>query len=124
MDPNAALEELRRLIAQKYPDTEDVERIQLLIESLDEWLSKGGFLPASWDKQAHFDSQGLLHGAVGHAVAKKNPFEWEARSCPDGVWVDCLTWKNWAEKGPTTVALMSFRRANCVKPLTHEELNS
>jgi len=123
MDPDAALEELRRLLAQKYPDTEDMERIQLLFESLDEWLSKGSFLPKAWDKQAHFDSQGLLHGAAGYEIAKKNPLEWEARGNPDGFWVDYVTWKDWAEKGPTTVARMSFRRANCVKPLTHEELN-
>ena len=54
MDPNATLAELR-LAATGYwtvpPD--DVEAAALhvveLFEALDEWLSKGGFLPTVWE---------------------------------------------------------------------------
>jgi hypothetical protein len=41
MDPNTTLEELRELIANGFYDL-DVDRF----EALDQWLSRGGFLPA------------------------------------------------------------------------------
>ncbi len=54
MDPDANLEELRRLVAQRHGgglDEHDVLRLADLIESLDDWLSRGGFLPADWAKK-------------------------------------------------------------------------
>lgn len=42
MDPNAALEALRLAVRSD-------EDSQAAFEALDEWLSKGGFLPAAWD---------------------------------------------------------------------------
>lgn len=125
MDPNAALEELRRLLAQKYPDTRDLLRAQDLFKALDHWLSAKNFLPKSWEREeVHFDSNGHIHGLTGYAVVKKNPFEWEARGNPNGFWVDYVTWKDWAEKGDIWVTLMSFRRATTAKSITHEELNT
>lgn len=57
MDPNEALERLRRAVAELKTEaqwrheaalgdvvTEMVEKF----EALDEWLSKGGFLPTAW----------------------------------------------------------------------------
>lgn len=59
MDPNAALAEIRRLIDnlkfQIEPDTglvdlDDASELIDRFEGLDGWLSKGGFLPADWER--------------------------------------------------------------------------
>ena len=58
MDPNANLEELRELIAlnANRPDgardlrPDEVDRLCELVEALDDWLSKGGFLPSAWER--------------------------------------------------------------------------
>lgn len=54
MDPNANLEELRRLVRRKLYDNnltpdEDV-RLAELVEALDQWIAGGGFLPTAWAK--------------------------------------------------------------------------
>lgn len=56
MDPNANLEEIRELCSvigemqspldQHIIETSD--RLVELLEAMDEWLSKGGFLPDAW----------------------------------------------------------------------------
>jgi hypothetical protein len=56
MDPNETLKairdgivNLRDLMDQGYaPYPEDVQRLLSQAEALDEWLSKGGFLPKEW----------------------------------------------------------------------------
>ena len=56
MDPNANLEEQRRLVAQinkdrdeeKVPSEHDAYRLAELVEALDGWISRGGFLPRDW----------------------------------------------------------------------------
>jgi hypothetical protein len=60
MDPNATLEELRKLVARVHKDYEDpdgngvdqddADRLATLIESLDQWITKGGFLPKAWSR--------------------------------------------------------------------------
>ncbi len=55
MDPNATLEEMRMLSALVMDDSVDISEIDVetlaeLVISMDEWLSKGGFLPARWDR--------------------------------------------------------------------------
>jgi hypothetical protein len=65
MDPNANLEELRRLAAEilnmtveQMGETETGDlmaratRLAELIEALDGWLTKGGFLPSAWNATA------------------------------------------------------------------------
>jgi hypothetical protein len=55
MDPNAALEEMRS-IAQALVEADELDsdaltdalRLSELVQSLDEWLSKGNFLPSRW----------------------------------------------------------------------------
>jgi hypothetical protein len=52
MDPNANLEELRRL-AQSIvdgceADADDCIRVAELVLALDGWLNAGGFLPKAW----------------------------------------------------------------------------
>lgn len=53
MDPNAALAALREQAAAltadgDYADAQDVEAFVEQFQALDEWLSKGGFLPSAW----------------------------------------------------------------------------
>ena len=52
MDPTANLEEIRKLAAIQVHGVGLVEeqfmRLVDLIEALDGWLSKGGFLPVQW----------------------------------------------------------------------------
>ena len=56
MDPNACLAEIRQLIAESYRlDKTDeslspiaTDRLVELIEGLDQWISRGGFLPKQW----------------------------------------------------------------------------
>ena len=54
MDPNKALEDVRDIIA-RIEDTDDVlptfelaEQLAEIVGGLDEWLSRGGFLPDDW----------------------------------------------------------------------------
>lgn len=57
MDPNANLEEMRRLADQiiaadgcddaRIPPNA-AERLAELVQALDAWISKGGFLPRDW----------------------------------------------------------------------------
>lgn len=57
MDPTVVLEEIRKLIKQ-YNEVTAPEfnaahwayKLVGLIEGLDEWMSKGGFLPEQWVK--------------------------------------------------------------------------
>lgn len=56
MDPNAALEKIRDLLhtSTAYSERglnwwESAELIEQ-VESLDEWLSRGGFLPEAWQR--------------------------------------------------------------------------
>lgn len=57
MDPNAALVEIRDVIRKIRDDRTartldaflELENITTAAEALDEWLTKGGFLPAAWD---------------------------------------------------------------------------
>lgn len=53
MDPNAALAQIRELTdkASRYGELSDSETNLLvdLVEGLDGWLSKGGFLPEPWE---------------------------------------------------------------------------
>lgn len=56
MDPNMALKSIRKLARQIRDDLDvyghaqphEADRLAHLIESLDEWISHGGFLPLDW----------------------------------------------------------------------------
>jgi hypothetical protein len=55
MDPNIVLENIRSLVARIQDDPcssiqDDADSLASLIQSLDEWLMKGGFLPNEWAK--------------------------------------------------------------------------
>jgi hypothetical protein len=49
MDINATLQEIRGLIDSN--DELDRDRLAYLVEALDEWMSRGGFLPVEWKKK-------------------------------------------------------------------------
>lgn len=54
MDPNANLKEQRRIVTRIINGTasaSDVERLADLVEALDNWISRGGFLPDSWGRK-------------------------------------------------------------------------
>lgn len=61
MDPNANLKEMLELAAsiiEAYEDEDgngvdqdDANRLAELVEALDGWLSKGGFLPGRWERK-------------------------------------------------------------------------
>lgn len=52
MDPNAALAEIRSIIASFESDPDfDSGRLIDLVEALDGWMSKGGFAPFAWGKR-------------------------------------------------------------------------
>ena len=49
MDVNAKLQEIRELIAEAQSGCEiDTEHLVELIEALDTWISRGGYLPKAW----------------------------------------------------------------------------
>lgn len=54
MDPDDTLTQIRELIT-KYQtsaeemSTSDAAELVLLVDGLDEWLTKGGFLPTEWN---------------------------------------------------------------------------
>ncbi|MFO7902320.1 MAG: hypothetical protein R6U98_06660 [Pirellulaceae bacterium] len=54
MDPNANLEEQRKLVKKCFEAPEgltgqEVDRLCELFDALDEWVTSGGFLPNAWD---------------------------------------------------------------------------
>jgi hypothetical protein len=56
MDPNANLEEMREiaktiLSGEEYDTGYDAVRLAELVEALDEWITKGGFLPKAWSRK-------------------------------------------------------------------------
>jgi hypothetical protein len=61
MDPNATLDLMRKFATKIHTeyqdidgdgiDQDDAEYLASLIESLDRWLSRGGFLPKAWERE-------------------------------------------------------------------------
>jgi hypothetical protein len=55
VDPNTTLEEIRDIVCRKDDvlagngdAIDDLEALADLVDALDGWLSRGGFLPAAW----------------------------------------------------------------------------
>jgi hypothetical protein len=48
MDPDETLREIRELVTAQACYVPDPDRLAELVGALDEWLSKGGFLPEPW----------------------------------------------------------------------------
>lgn len=48
MDPNEALKRLRLMMDWDWSE-DDMDEVKELFNGLDEWISKGGFLPTSWN---------------------------------------------------------------------------
>lgn len=51
MDPDETLREMRAICSGANGDYDDAERLADLFRSLDNWITKGGFLPAAWRKK-------------------------------------------------------------------------
>lgn len=59
MDPNECLSRIRQVSARiqqtidagRMPDTHDAGTLASLATALDEWITRGGFLPAEWEKK-------------------------------------------------------------------------
>lgn len=49
MDPDAALANIRAIIASENADAWIDELVEA-IDALDQWISRGGFLPSAWQK--------------------------------------------------------------------------
>lgn len=51
MDPDETLRQLRDLFGEhdKDPTLSELRDAMDLFESLDDWLSRGGFLPSAWE---------------------------------------------------------------------------
>ncbi|BCP36387.1 hypothetical protein MINTMi198_17570 [Mycobacterium intracellulare M.i.198] len=52
MDPNEALQDIRNGLANYFANGIDVDLDHIFdrVEALDEWLSRGGFLPDAWQR--------------------------------------------------------------------------
>jgi len=92
MDPDAALAELRRLLrrgAEGDAVADVLPRIVELIEALDGWITRGGFLPAVWRDGAEVDAvrvAGIVDRALrpcGLAVARDSGGAWAVVSVDD-----------------------------------------
>jgi hypothetical protein len=62
MDPNSNLEEQLRLAADLVEiGSADAARLAELVLALDEWIRRGGFIPARWNRVT-IKVQGVNHG--------------------------------------------------------------
>lgn len=54
MDPNAALGAIRELVTDGADGLDEgrAELLRDLVADLDEWITRGGFLPADWQRKA------------------------------------------------------------------------
>lgn len=58
MDSNAALARIREVVQELDGETDEFKYGQLgeelcqLVQGLDEWLSRGGFLPQAWERKS------------------------------------------------------------------------
>lgn len=79
MDPNANLEEIRETIKslrghENDSDAKiatDGERLADLVEALDEWISKGGFVPTEWQNGTRKEALEFFLGASVTAIDGK-----------------------------------------------------
>jgi hypothetical protein len=97
MDPEANLKDQRRLaerILNGDGSESDAYRLAELVEALDEWIAKGGFLPARWKRQRAEHRSRRSHRAQGRhgdssETARRRRWLWEhaeARVVDDPAW--------------------------------------
>ena len=55
MDPNKALKEIRDLVKRTLDGEDEAYAMDLAesVESLDKWITGGGFLPGDWKNQTY-----------------------------------------------------------------------
>lgn len=70
MDPNAALKDIREIVAAFDKESctqEDLETLAELVSNLDKWLSNGGFLPKPWQEEPPCIDCGSPFHHTGHS---------------------------------------------------------
>ncbi len=72
MDPDQALKEIREVIdrVKKWPDDDlalQLDKIMEMVEALDRWLSRGGFLPHAWN-----NARNLISYAFFYSLAEQS----------------------------------------------------
>jgi hypothetical protein len=63
MDPNETLRRIRILV-QEGDDCFALEDMQELFGALDDWLSRGGFLPKDWESERDSEEVAMLNAKV------------------------------------------------------------
>jgi len=71
VDPTQTLAEIREL-AEEWPEIDDFDALPQKVKDLDDWLSKGGFLPDQWNRRGRPRNttygeplEGVKHGTPG-----------------------------------------------------------
>jgi hypothetical protein len=80
MDPNAALNEIRALAAEildpnrRVADRSsvDAQRLAELLQGLDRWISRGGFLPKAWEPP---DTARAILGEIRQRLTSASDFQ-------------------------------------------------
>lgn len=57
MDPDACLARIREAAEADRMQGPPYDSLAELVQAMDEWLSKGGFLPQAWAENCDFDRQ-------------------------------------------------------------------
>jgi hypothetical protein len=82
MDPNETLRKIRSMLeTREGGEVENSDILAELMESLDEWLSKGGFLPDEWAQ--HFHRRTLARITDDRQIDIDNAYAEGARSVYD-----------------------------------------
>lgn len=68
MDPTAALTEIRDMIADYQQGTPVSLQFVNLVDGLDRWLTKGGFLPDQWTMPDYYPLAAPIHDGVATEV--------------------------------------------------------
>lgn len=89
MDPNVALEEMRRLSEKSklnFLTDDEIDRFSELFDSLDTWLTQGGFKPTSWqdDKVPCCAHCGCPAGVWGNGHPADEPCDFCAEAEHEG----------------------------------------
>ena len=67
MDVNATLARIRELTASTDPDhLGDLVELAELVRALDEWISKGGFLPDAWQRGLATERTAFTRGSIAY----------------------------------------------------------
>jgi hypothetical protein len=81
MDPTGALAEIRAMIADFQQGTVPDHRLVDVLDGLDRWLTRGGFLPDQWTMPDNYPLEEPFHFGVAAMVTDPAEVLEEIRSC-------------------------------------------